>query len=53
MAHMDVTRFLATDDIVEVGLMQRVAARVRELQDRRDENLAIQIANKVIAGLGL
>jgi hypothetical protein len=53
MANLDVERFLSTSDPIEVGVMERVAHRVRELQALRDENLAILIANKVVVGLGL
>jgi hypothetical protein len=53
MANLDVTRFLTTNDPVEIDLLERVAKRVRELQEIRDENLAILISNKVRAGLGL
>ncbi len=51
MANLNVTRFLGSDDLVEIGMMQRVAAKVRELQDFRDDQLAVRIANHVLGGI--
>ena len=47
MAGLDTTRFLATGDRYERLIMQRVAARVAELQELRDENLATRIINRL------
>jgi len=52
MANLDVNRFLTTDDPVEVKLFQQIAGKVGELQETRDQNLAVRIRNEVLEGLG-
>jgi hypothetical protein len=52
MANLDVHRFLACDDDVERGVMQRIANRVQQLNELRDNNLAVRIRNQVMEGLG-
>lgn len=47
MAGVDPTRFLMTGDAHERRTLLRVAARVVELQELRDENLATRIINRL------
>lgn len=47
MAGLDASRFLTTGDRYERLIMQRAAARVAELQELRDENLATRIINRL------
>jgi len=44
---MDPMRYLKTTDGFERDLMLSIATRVVEIEDRRDHNRAIDIANQV------
>lgn len=52
LAGMDPVRFLNCEDRHEVLVTQRIAAEVVRVQDVRLSNLATDIANKVLKGLG-
>lgn len=52
-AGMPPLRFLSSPDEFEVLVMQQVAREVADAADRRDDQLAIRIANAVGKRLGV
>jgi hypothetical protein len=48
---LDTKRLLTSDDQFELDLMQAIIHRALELQDQRDENLSIRIANRIVPPL--